>query len=151
MGPNEILKLSDEAVEFLNNCVSPIMTQGYIGWVVPLPRKFKSVLVVDYSTDKQWDLLHKNIKKTLSKRQIIKSLKFLQSRGWLCPFFTTPFEEFSPELKVNPQSAIIVPPEEDVTASNEVVDFLPKSSIIEYDDDVSGIYLMEENNNAGKK
>lgn len=137
MEPNQLLKLSDRAVEYLNEYVAPIMAEDYIGWIIPLPRKFKSVLVVDYSKDKYWSILHKNVKKNLSKRQILKSLKFLTRKGWLDPAYLEPFEEFSPQLQINLRNVLLVPPEEGIT------DSLLKAPII-YDDDVSGITIGEE-------
>lgn len=149
MQPNQLLILSDKAVEFLNNFVAPIMTTQYIGWIIPLPKKYKSIFVVDYSTDKNWDILHKDATKQLTRKQIIKSLKFLQKRGWLCPYYTCPFEEFSLQLQVDPKNVFLVPPEQEVRQEN-IVDSFSEMGII-YDDDVSGITLMDEEGEDGKQ
>ena len=142
MEPNDVLKLSDEAVIFLNECIAPIVTQDYIGWVVPLPKRFKSVFIVDYSEDKYWNILHKNVNKKLSKRQIVKSLKYLQKQGWLHPYYLEPFEEFSPRLKISMNNVILIPKEREIPFSDTVNPF-PEIAIT-YDDDISGITVLDE-------
>ena len=149
MQPNQVLVLSDKAVEFINNFISPIMTTEYIGWVIPLPKKYKSVLIVDYSKDKYWSVSHVDVSKQLTEKQIIKSLKFLQKKGWLCPWYMTPFEEFSPQLWVDPTHAMLIPPGQEIKQEN-IVDSFPEMDII-YDDDISGITLLDEEDKDGKQ
>lgn len=142
MDPNQLLELSDNAVECINEFLAPIVTQEYIGWILPLPKRFKSVFVIDYGKDKYWTLLHSDAKKHLSKRQALKSLKFLQKQGWLVPYGTEPFKEFSPQLKLNPKNMLIIAPEKEISSS-QVVDLFPEMSMI-YDDDVSGITILDD-------
>ena len=135
---NQLLRISNDAVEALNKLFRPIVTPEYIGWSVPLPKKYKSMLIVDYSEDKDWDLLPLNPKKKLKKRTIIKALKFLIDKGWLTPEPEV-FEEFAPQLRVDMNNAIIIP-KDDYIGTDEIADSIAGMSI-EYDDDISGINI----------
>ena len=145
---NQLLRISNQAVTFLNNYIKPIVTPEYIGWSVPLPKKYKSVLIVDYSEDKNWDLMPTNLNKKFKKRTIKKALKFLINMGWLTNQREV-FEEFAPQLKLDLNNAIIIPKENYISV-NTIVDSSPGLSII-YDDDVSGITLQEEDNENEKQ
>lgn len=141
---NQLLKISDAAVEFLNKYIKPVVTPDYIGWSVPLPKKYKSVIIVDYSVDKSWDLIPINIKKKFKKRTIKKALKFLINKGWLTPLSSV-FEEFSPQLEANMDEAIVIP-REDYINTDKVAEIIPYADMV-YDDDISGIYI-EDNENS---
>lgn len=148
MRPTDLFILSDNAVTFLNTYVSPIVMQDYIGWTVPLPKKFKSVFIIDYSEDKCWNILHKDIRKRLTKRQIKKSIKFLCKKGWLLPAYTEPFQEYSPELKVDMNKSIIIPPGQEVSQES-IIEIVPELGI-EYDDDISGITILDDDSSKGE-
>lgn len=141
MEPNDLLRLSDRAAQFISQYIKPIATPDYIGWILPLPKKYKAVFVVDYSVDKTWDLIPTNPQKKFKPSLIKKALKFLIHKGWL-ETNSEPFAEFSPELRVDLHHANIVPPKNAVDIS-QVVDLFPEMSIL-YDDDVSGITLLDD-------
>ena len=144
---NQLLRISNQAVIFLNNHIRPIVTPEYIGWSVPLPKKYKSILIVDYSEDKNWDLMPINLNKKFRKSTIKKALKFLIKTGWLTHQKEV-FEEFAPQLKLDLNNAIIIPKENYISTDN-IVDSSPELGIM-YDDDTSGIILQEEEDKNGK-
>ncbi len=141
MQVNELLRISDEAIDFINKYIKPIVTPDYIGWSIPLPKKYKSVMIIDYSINNNWDLLPINPAKRLKKRTIVKALKFLISKGWLTPLVEV-FEEFSPQLKVDMENAIIIP-QEKYNLDDKIVDFFPE---LDYDDNVDDIIVEQEEN-----
>lgn len=145
---NQLLRISNQAIIFLNNYIKPIVTPEYIGWSIPLPKKYKAVLIVDYSEDKNWDLIPANLNKKFRKSTIKKALKFLVNVGWLTNQKEI-FEEFAPQLKLDLNNAIIIPKENYIT-TEAIVDSFPGLSIM-YDDDVSGITLQDEDSKDGKQ
>ena len=141
METNQLLRLSDQATVFISSYLKPIVMPDYIGWILPLPKKYKCVLVVDYSVDKTWDLLPVNPRKKFRRATIIKALKFLLQKGWL-EANNEPFEEFSPPLAFDMRNANIVS-EDQLISSKKLVDICPEMSIM-YDDDTSGITLLDD-------
>ena len=143
MKVNQLLRISNNTVEFINKFIKPIITPDYIGWSIPLPKKYKTVLIIDYSEDKDWDLLPSNPAKRLKKKTITKALKFLINKGWLTALPNV-FEEFSPQLQVDINNAIVLPKENCINIE-EIVDSFPG---MVYDDNVDDIQVLGDSNDG---
>lgn len=140
MNTIDFFRLSEAAIDFINKNIRPIMSPDYIGYIIPLPKRFKCVLAVDYDGKKTWSLVPANIKKNLKVRQAKRAIKFLLKTGWIIPANSLPFEEFEHDLILDKENAIIIS-EKEATATNKLMDkIIPPT--FEADDDISGIDLL---------
>lgn len=128
---NDFYILTNYAIDYVSENLPPIVTPGYIGYALYLPKKYKGVLTIDYDSRATWNIVPSKMGKKFSKYRIRKILNLLVRTGWLEPAGTQVFPEFRSKLSLNMDKAIIIPMG-DLSSENCGADVNP-------DDDISSI------------
>lgn len=102
-------RLTQRAINIINEKYRPLVTPDYIGYLIPFP-ELKAILAIDVGVTGSWYMFPADIKKRCSKHKQKKYLKFLLKYDIIEEFIEEPFEEYRSQITLNFKKAQILPP-----------------------------------------
>lgn len=132
------LVLTERAINMFSLLGEPVVMEGFAGYLFPLPKKFKTILVITLEGSNWWGLVSTKPKQEEpSRRAARRAIKYLV-KGGVLEEDTNPFPELAPKLEWKSSAAMLLRPKEEP-------DLAQTTASIAFDDSLEGLEDFSNN------
>lgn len=126
------LVLTERAINMFSLLGEPVVMEGFAGYLFPLPKRFRAILVITLEGSNWWGLVSTKPKQEEpSRRAARRAIKYL-IKGGVLEEDTNPFPELTPRLEWKGSAAVLLRPKEEP-------DLTQTTASITFDDSLEGL------------